>query len=58
MNKDAFCKRLAENYYGENPEFAEPGKKINEEMFCGLVVIEGKIVKPKSVETVTKYKID
>lgn len=58
MTKDEFLDRLNEDYYGDEPEFAEPRfRKIDTGSFTGIVVIDGPIIKPKPEEVVTKYKL-
>lgn len=41
---------------GSQPKFAEAGKLPNLDYFEGYIVIEGDIIQPTPVETVTKYK--
>lgn len=59
MSKEEFLSRLEENYWGENPKFADmkPGWTIDTDSFVGLVVIEGKVIVPKPVQVATKYEI-
>lgn len=57
MSKDAFLKRLENEYYGSNPVFAEPGKEIDSERFSGIVVIEGKVVRPKVMQYAIKFDL-
>lgn len=57
MSKEEFKKRLKEDYYGSRPVFAEPGQPIDQGHFVGLVVIEGKIIKPKAVQVATEYDL-
>jgi hypothetical protein len=57
MSKDELQKRLKEQYYGSRPVFAEPGQEINPDRFVGLIVIEGKIIKPKPVQVATEYDL-
>jgi hypothetical protein len=57
LSKEEFRKRLREDYYGSRPVFAEPGKPVDSDRFVGLVVIEGKIVKPKAVQVTTEYDL-
>lgn len=57
MDEDTLKDRLKENYWGSRPQFAEPGKEIDTDTFAGVVVIEGKIIKPKPVQVVTEYDL-
>jgi len=49
--------RLDEGYYGQNPAFADPAEKIDQQTFVGLVVVRGVLVKPKAVQVATRYEI-
>lgn len=57
IGADELRKRLKEDYWGERPVFAEPGKEFDSGSFSGLVVIEGKIVKPKAIQVATDYDL-
>lgn len=57
MTKDAFKEKLKDQWWGPNPNFAEPGQKVSTGEFDGLVVIEGKIIKPRAVKVGTEYEL-
>lgn len=58
--KDAFMKKM-ESYYLKDgiplPRFAKPGEELCLDNFSGYILIEGEVVAPKPVETVTKYEL-
>lgn len=56
LSKEAFCKRLDEHYYGENPTFAKAAN-LDTAAFAGLLVIEGKIVQPRAVKVTTRHEL-
>ena len=57
MSADELRGRLKEDYWGSRPVFAEPGKPVDSGRFAGLVVIEGKIIKPQAVQVATEYDL-
>jgi hypothetical protein len=57
MSGDELRGKLKENYWGERPNFAEPGKEVHGSRFSGLVVIKGQIIKPKPVQVATEYDL-
>lgn len=57
LTADQLRTRLKEHYWGERPVFAEPGQSVGGDSFVGLVIIEGRIVKPRPVEVAVEYDL-
>lgn len=58
MPKEDFLNSLKEAVKdGERPVFYDPKNPEDLESFVGMVVIEGKIIKPKAVKVTTEYEI-
>ena len=57
MTKTEFLKGLKEEWWGKDSEIADPlsNKLPAMDIFVGLIVIEGTMVKPHPKEAVTEY---
>lgn len=59
LSAETLKSRLDEEYYGDNKFIAPaPGKSMDLAEVSGLIIIKGKAIKPKPVETVTKWDVD
>jgi hypothetical protein len=58
LTADELKKRLAEDYWGENPEIADSIPRANTAYWHGrLVIIRGEIFVPKAVQRVTEWDV-
>jgi len=57
LTADQLRTRLKEDYWGARPVFAEPGQRVDGASFVGLIIIEGRIVKPRPVEVAVEYDL-
>ena len=58
MSKEKFKKMVKECHEdGERLVFHDPKRRLDVESFVGMVVIEGKIIKPKAVKVTTEYDV-
>ena len=57
MPKSEFLQKLKLHHWGEDPKFAPTGTVPNLDHFVGLVVVDGDVVEPKPIQTVTEFTL-
>lgn len=57
ISKEELEKRLNEQYWGDEPRFAELGPRTDFNYGSHIYIIKGETVLPREVSVVTKYEV-